>query len=160
MALHGRGGRHRDLLGALEGEVARHSKGQIGEIAGTGAACADAVDREDSVNGGELVDELAACLNACFRGGCIGEGVDGSSCESPTHAKDNAREEDGGDRIGELQGPNMPMLAGKGCGEADENGEGGPDVGGEVDRIRLERFAVVLECDAVEVARASIVDCD
>ncbi len=54
----------------------------------------------------------------------------------------------------------MPVRAGEGRSEADENGEGGPDVGGEVDRIRLERFAVVLECDAVEVARASEVYCD
>src|SRR5260370_42067412 len=100
MALHGRGGRYRDLLGALEGEVARHAQGEVGEVARTGAACAGAGDREDSVDGGELVDELAACLNAWFRGCCSGEGVGGAACEWPTHAEDNARGEDGGDRIG------------------------------------------------------------
>src|SRR5271156_1576747 len=48
MALHGGGGGHGDLLRALEGEVARHAEGDVGEVAGTGAAGADAVDGEDA----------------------------------------------------------------------------------------------------------------
>ena len=58
MALDGGGGGHGDLLGALEGEVARHAEGDVGEVAGAGAAGADAVDGEDAVDGGEFADEF------------------------------------------------------------------------------------------------------
>ena len=59
VALDGGGGGHGDLLGALEGEVAGHAEGDVGEVAGAGAAGADAVDGEDAVDGGEFADELA-----------------------------------------------------------------------------------------------------
>ncbi len=58
MALDGGGGGGGDLLGALEGEVAGHAEGDVGEVAGAGAAGADAVDGEDAVDGGELADEV------------------------------------------------------------------------------------------------------
>ena len=53
-ALDDVGGGHGDLLGALEGEVARHGEGEVGEVAGAGAAGAEAVDGEDAVDAGEV----------------------------------------------------------------------------------------------------------
>ena len=71
MAADGIGGGHGDLLGALEGEVARHAEGDVGEVAGAGAAGADAVDGEDAVDGGEFANEVAAGLGAGLRGGGV-----------------------------------------------------------------------------------------
>src|SRR5713226_877158 len=57
VALDGGGGGSGDLLGALEGEVAGHAESDVGEVAGAGAAGADAVDGEDAIDGGEVADE-------------------------------------------------------------------------------------------------------
>ena len=54
----------------------------------------------------------------------------------------------------------LPVLAGVGCGEADENGEGRPDVGAEVDGIGFECLAFGFARDAVKLARASEVNGD
>ena len=63
VALDGFGGGHGELLGALEGEVARHAEGDVGEVVGAGAAGAQAVDGQDAGDRGEIVDEVAAeCL--------------------------------------------------------------------------------------------------
>ncbi len=82
MALDGGGGGHGDLFGALEGEVARHAEGDVGEVAGAGAAGADAVDGEDAVDGGEFADELAVLGAGLGRCG-VGESVDGAAGELP-----------------------------------------------------------------------------
>ena len=45
----------------------------------------------------------------------------------------------------------VPVLAGVGCGEAEEDGERRPDVGAEVDGVGFEGFAIGLgwRCDGV-----------
>ena len=52
MALDGFGGGHGELLGALEGEVARHAEGDVGEVIGAGAAGAQAIDGQYAGDGG------------------------------------------------------------------------------------------------------------
>ena len=53
-ALDDLGGGHGDLFGALEGEVAGHGEGEVGEVAGAGSTGAEAIDREDAVDAGEV----------------------------------------------------------------------------------------------------------
>ena len=159
MALDGLGGGHGDLLGALEGEVAGHAEGDVGEVAGAGAAGADAVDGEDAVDGGEFADEVAV-LGAGLRWGGVGEGVDGAAGELPGDVEDDAGDEDGGDGVGEFECGDVPVFAGVGGGEAKEDGERGPDVGAEVDGVGFESVAFGLAGDAVELAGAGEVDGD
>ena len=78
MALDRVFGGHGDLLGALEGEVAGHAEGDVGEVAGAGAASADSVDGEDAVDGGEVADKFAVLGADLWRRG-VGEGVDGAA---------------------------------------------------------------------------------
>lgn len=54
----------------------------------------------------------------------------------------------------------MKELADVGGGEAEEDGEGGPDVGAEVDGISGEGFAVVLASDGLKFFGAGVVDDD
>ena len=149
----------RDLLGALEGEVAGHAEGDVGEVAGAGAAGADAVDGEDAVDGGEVAHDVAG-LGASLGWCGVGEGVDGAAGEVPGDVEDDAGDEDGGDGVGELELRDVPVLAGVGGGEAEEDGEGGPDVGAEVDGVGFEGFALGLVGDALEFAGAGEVDGD
>ena len=78
VTLYGRGGCHGDLLGALKGEVSRHAEGNVGEVAGTGAAGANALDGENAIDGRKVAHHVAS-LGAGFDGSGIGEGVDGAS---------------------------------------------------------------------------------
>ena len=59
MALNGNGGSEGELFGALEGEVAGHGQGDVGEVAGAGVAGAETIDGEDAVDGGEVPDDVA-----------------------------------------------------------------------------------------------------
>ena len=159
VALDGGGGGQGDLLGALEGEVAGHAEGDVGEVAGAGAAGTDAIDREDTVDGGELADELAILRAGLGRRG-VGEGVDGAAGELPRDVEDDAGDEDCGDGVGEFERGDVPMLTAVGRGQAEEDGERGPDVGAEVDSVGFEGFALGLAGDAVEFAGAGEVDGD
>jgi hypothetical protein len=159
VALDGGGSGHGDLLGALEGEVARHAEGDVGEVAGAGAAGANAVDGENAVDGGEFANEVAG-LRAGLHGGRVGEGVDGSTSEVPGDIEDDAGDEDGGDGVGQLECWDVPVLTGVGRGEAKEDRDGGPNVSAEVDGIGFEGFASGFGGDAVELAGAGEVDCD
>ena len=159
MALDGVGGGHGDLLGALEGEVAGHAEGDVGEVAGAGAAGAEAVDGEDAVDGGEVAHHVAG-LGAGFDGRGVDESVDGAAGELPGDVEDDAGDDDGGDGVGEFELGDVEVLADVGGGEAEEDGEGGPDVGAEVDGVGFEGFAVGLGGDALELAGAGEVDGD
>ena len=117
MALDGGSGGCGDLLGALEGEIARHAEGDIGEVVGAGATSADAVDGEDAVDGSEFADELAV-LGAKLRWGGVGEGVDGAEGQVPGDVEDDAGNKDGGDWVGKFELGDVPVLAAVGCGEA------------------------------------------
>ena len=77
-ALDSGGGGHGDLLGTLEGEIAGHGKREVGEVAGAGAASAQARDGQDAGNPTEVEDELAAG----FGGGEAGLGVGGACASS------------------------------------------------------------------------------
>jgi len=99
MATDGGGGSHGDLLGALEGEVAREAEGEVGEVVGAGAAGANAFDGEDTVDGGDIAGHLTS-LRAGFDGGGVGEGVDGAAGEVPGDVEDDAGDDDGGDGVG------------------------------------------------------------
>ena len=153
------GGGHGDLLGALEGEVAGQAEGEVGEVAGAGAAGADAVDGEDAVDGGDVAHHVAG-LSAGLHGRGVGEGVDGAAGEVPGDVEDDGRDDDGGDRVGEFECGDVEVFANVGGGEAEEDGDGGPDVGAEVDGVGFEGFAFGLGGDAKELAGAGVVDGD
>jgi hypothetical protein len=159
VAADGVGGGHGDLLGALEGEVARHAEGDVGEVVGAGAASADTVDGEDAVDGGELAHEVAG-LGAGLGGGGVGEDVDGAAGELVGDVEDDAGDEDGGDGVGEFEGGDVPVCAREGGDEAEEDGGGGPDVRAEVDSVGFEGLAFGLAGDAIELAGAGVVDGD
>ena len=159
MALHGSSGGDGDLFGALEGEVAGHAEGDVGEVAWAGAAGADAFDGEDAIDGGEFAHELAV-LSAGLGWSGVGESVDGAAGELPGDVEDDEGDDDGGDGVGEFQLRDLPVFAGVGCCEAEEDGEGGPDVGAEVDGVGFEGFAARVGRDAAELARAGEVDGD
>ena len=159
VALDGGGGGHGDLLGSLEGEVAGHPEGDVGEVAGARSASADAVDGEDAVDGGEFSDELAI-LGAGLGRGRVGEGVDGATGETPGDVEDDAGDEDGGDGVGEFEPGDVPVLAGVGGAETEQHSDGGPDVGVEVNGVGFEGLAFGLAGDAVELAGTGEVDRD
>ncbi len=144
-----------ELLGALEGEVPGQAEGDIGEECWARWAGTEAVDGEDAIYGGEVADDVTAKLG--MGGSGVGEGVDGAAGEEPADAQDDCRDDDCSDGVGKLKRGNVPALSGEGGGESDENGGGGPYVCGEVDGICFECFAMVLLCDAMEVAGADVV---
>src|SRR5207248_1014594 len=111
MALDGGRRGHGDLFRALEGEVAGHAEGDIGEVDGAGAAGADALDGEDPVDGGEFADVLAV-LGAGLGWGGVGQGIDGAASEFPGDVEDDVGDEDGGDGVGEFELWDDPVLAG------------------------------------------------
>jgi hypothetical protein len=150
MAADGGGGCEGDLLGALEGEVAGHAEGDVGEVVWAGAAGAYAVDGEDAVDAGKVANDVAG-LGAGFRWRGVGEGVDGPAGERPGDVEDDEGDEDGSDGVGELERGDVPVHAGVGCGQAEENGEGRPDVGAEVEGIGGEGFAAGIVGDALEL---------
>ena len=123
VALDGCGGGGGDLLGALEGKLARHAERDVGEVAGAGAAGADAVDGEDAVDGAEIADEVAAGLGAGLGRRGVEQRVDGATRELPADAQDDGGDDDGGNGVGQLEAGKMPVATGVGCGEADEDGE-------------------------------------
>ena len=93
-----------DLLGALEREVAGHAEGDVGEVAGAGAAGADAVDGHDAVDGQKVVDR-SRCgsfrgLREVWRRG----GVDGVVGECPGDSEDDGGDGERGDGVGVLEG--------------------------------------------------------
>jgi len=159
VALDGGGGGEGNLLRTLEGEVAGHAEGDVGEVTGAGAAGADAVDGEDAVDGCEVAHEIAG-LGAGFCGCGVGEGFYGGAGELEGDVEDDAGDEDGGDGVGEFERGDVPALAGVGGGEAEDDGERGPDVGAEVNGVGGEGFAFVLAGDVLELARAGEVDGD
>jgi len=69
MALYGQRGGLCELLGALEGEVARQAESDVGEVVVAGTAGAQAFDREYARNGCEVVQEILAELVFCLSGG-------------------------------------------------------------------------------------------
>jgi len=159
MAADGGCGGHRDLLGALEGEIARHAEGDVGEVTGAGAAGANAVDGEDTVDGGEVAHHVAG-LGASLGWCRVGERVDRATGQVPGDVEDDAGDEDCGDGVGEFELRDVPVFAGVGCREAEEHSERGPDIGTEVDGVGFESFALGLFGDALEFAGSGVVDGD
>ena len=90
----------------------------------------------------------------------VGEGVDGAAGELPRDAEDDAGDEDGGDGVGEFERGDVPVLAGVGCGQAEEDGE--------EDQMSVRKWMASasrasllgLAGDAVEFAGAGEVDGD
>ena len=78
----------------------------------------------------------------------------------PADAENNPRDDERGDRVGQLQELKMPVFADSGRGQAEKHGEGGPHVRAEVDRIGFECGALRTLRDPAEVARARVVDRD
>ena len=159
MALDGFGGGEGDLLGALEGEVARHAEGDVDEVAGAGAAGAEAVDGEDAVDGGEVADEVRGATGRAAGVASVRASMVRRARVQVTRrmmrATRMAAMGSASSRAGML-----PVLSGVGGGEAEEDGAGGPDVGAEVEGVGFEGFAGVLAGDAAEVAGAGEVDGD
>ena len=162
-ALDGFGGGEGDLLGTLEGQVARHGKGEIGEVAGAGAAGAKTVDGEDAIDEREVVKEFAAGrgggLSVLGRGG-IEERVKGMAGETPGDGEDDGGYDEGGDRVGELKSGEMDAFPEVGRGEAEKDRQRGPDVSGEVDSIGGEGVGVGVVGDAAQGAGTEKVDHD
>ena len=79
--------------------------------------------------------EELGILGACLGRRGVGEGVDGAAGELPRDVEDDAGNEDSGDGVGEFERGNVPVLAGVGRGQAEEDGERGPDVSAEVDSV-------------------------
>ena len=155
------GGFRGDLLGALEGEVARQSEGEIGEVAGAGAPGAQAFDRQDAGDVAKIVDELAAgggCGLTVLGGGGVEEGVEGAAGERPADAQDDGGDNEGRDGVGDLECGDVEAFAHGGGGEAEQDGERGVDVGGEVDGVGGEGFGMNLGGDAAQGTRAGVID--
>ena len=168
MPLDGLSGSHGDLLRALEGEVAGHTEGDVGEVIGAGAASAQAIDGEHAWDGGQVVNQIAAQLVLGLRlvaggvGGrrCVEQRVNGVPCEPPTDAQDDAGDQNCGDGVGVLQPGEPEALAGQGGRKAEHDGQRSPHVGGEMDGVGGQRVGAGLAGDAAERARASEIDCD
>src|SRR6202044_3646658 len=87
-----------------------------------------------------------------------GRVVAGAAGEAPGDVEDDAGDDDGRDGVGQFELGDLVALADKAGGEADEDCDGGPDVGAEVDGIGFEGFASGFGGDAVELAGAGVVD--
>jgi len=168
MPLHGFSRGHGELFGALEGEIARHAERDIGEEVGAGAACAQAIHGHHAGNCGEVVDEVAAKLFLSLRAvagwiggrGCVEQRVNRLARETPTNAEDDSGDHERCDRVSVFEPGQRVAIARVTGGEAEHDGERGPDVGGEVDRVRGEGVGTVLASDAPERARTGVVNRD
>ena len=163
VALHGLRGGQGELLGALEGEVARQAERDVGEVVGAGAAGAQAFHREHAGDGREVVQQIGAELVLGLRlvaggvgGGCgVQQGVDGLVGKPPTDAQDDSGDHQCGDGVGVLQPGAGEALAGVGGPQAEHDGQRGPHVGGEVEGVGGESGGAVLARDAAQRARAA-----
>ena len=168
MPLDGLGGGHGELFGALEGEVAGHAEGDVGEVVGAGAAGAQAIHGQYAGDGHEVVDEIVAQVLlglGLVAGGIAGrrgieQCVDGLVGKPPTDAEDDAGDNDGGNGVGVLEPWQGEAFAGEGGCEADHDRERGPHVGGEVDGIGEQSVRAVQAGNAAESARAGEIDND
>ena len=113
MALDGGGGCHGDLLGALEGEVARHAEGDVGEVAGAGAAGAQAVDGEDAGDGDEVGDDVW-CGPGEWAGVASVRAPMVRRARLPADVEDDRGDDERGNRVGELERGDVPVLSGVG----------------------------------------------
>ena len=125
---------------------------------------ADAVDVEDAVDTAEIAKELAAdvCAGAIrmVAGGGVEQGVDSLAGERPGDAKDDGGDDDSGDGIGGFETGEVIALAEPGGGEAEEDGERGPDIGAEVNGVGFEGERVGLAGGLAELSGAREVDGD
>ena len=153
-----------DLLGALKGEIAGHGEGDVGEEAGAGLADAQAVYREDPVDGGEGAKDVATGIGrgaiGVVGGGRIEEAVDGSTSKIERDAEDDAGDQKRGDGVGDFEGLDVEAFAEIGRGKAEDDRGRGPDVGGEVDGIGFEGEGVELTRGAMQGSSAGEVDRD
>ncbi len=71
----------------------------------------------------------------------VEEGVDGAAGERPGDAEDDAGDDEAAMGSAKFEGGDVEALAEQGGGEAEEDGDGGPDVGREVDGVGFEGVA-------------------
>src|SRR5579864_1168767 len=89
----------RQLTGSLESHSARESYGEIGEVAVSGAPDANAIDFENSIDAGDgIVD-----LRTHTRRSSIEQRVNRTPGKAPAYGDDDARDKEGGDRVGIAQ---------------------------------------------------------
>ena len=142
-ALDSEGGVVDQLFTALEGEVARHGEGEVGEVACAIAAHAELVDGQDALDGADFAEDA---VEGFTRDG-VSEDVDGAVGDAPTERDDEARDDDGGERVGVTEPVEVEVLAEPRGAEADEDGGGGPDVRGEVLGFGFKGGAAVAAAD-------------
>jgi hypothetical protein len=104
----------------------------------------------------DLVDHLLARLD----GSGVEQNLDGLAGEFPAETQNEDGDGDGGDGVGVVQPRHLVTLADPGGGEAEQDGESGPDIRGEVQGVGLESGAAVTFGDDQKLARAPVIDDD
>ena len=148
-----------DGVGPLEGQVAVDVDGHVHEHARPGPADADLADAQHPVDrGGRVAKLLGQAL-----GRPVEENVDRLLAELVADEEDDEGHPDGGHGVGLGQPMGMVgegVLAQPDQGQSDDDDGRAPDVGREMESVRLEGLAAVLAGHAIEHPRAADVDAD
>ena len=164
MAIDGRGRCLVDLLGALEGEIARHAEREVGEETWTRLPDAKPVDAENAVDGGEFTMQIAADVRGgavrIMAGRSVQKVVDGLPGKPPGHTQDDGRHCESGDGISDFEAPDVEAFSEQGCKQTEEDGRRGPDIRAEVDSVCFKRERLVFLRGLMKLASAREINGD
>src|SRR6185369_3411843 len=145
-----------DPLGALESYGPGEPDGEVGEVS---VPCLTNTDAIDFQNAGNTCDSIYD-LGSNTGGSSVEQSVDGLPSEAPAHVDDNSCDYERRDRVSLDQPGFLERTSRPDNSEAQDYDTAGPDVCAEVQRIGMERLAVVTIGDALECARTPGVNHD
>jgi len=133
-------------VGLLEAGAARDGDGDIDKIALAGAAGANALGFE---NAGSLADRLGNAV-AEAAGGGVQKSVEGAPAEAGAEPKNDAGDDESGERVERAEPGNAETHAEPSAGDAEDDDKGAPNVGGKMEGVGFEGVAGIFGGDAAE----------
>ena len=134
----------------LEAGRARHADGDVDEVVVAGAAHAHTLGAQHSL---ELIHCCGDALLQARRRG-VEQRVYGAFAQPRAHPDDQAGHAQSRERVGLVQPREVVSPANPSAANAEDHHRGAPDVSGEMQRVSLERFALVFPRHTLERSRA------
>src|SRR6185312_2093391 len=131
---------------ALEGGGGVKRQEQVYKIAAAGAAESQPLDTGQPLQAAQIGGDFAAQLGRRLIQQCTGRAAAQAQCQPEQCHSDRA----GGNGIGVQKSGNSPMLAGGYQGQAQQNGQAGSHVAGEIEGIGGQRIALVGGCGTAQ----------
>jgi len=133
-------------MNLFEAGGARDGNGGVDEMAIAGAAGADAIDGEDARHMADRVNEFTLQAG----GGGIEKSVERAAAELRTDPENHAGDGETRERVSINERGDVPDFAGPDKRDPENDDDGAPNIGGEMERIGFEGFAGVLGGDDVK----------